>query len=163
WGLLCRQPQLLGAAAPGIFWAVAPPSAQRICHCGGARPSFLEHPAAPAAGPTARGPGVRAYRVRRAGLGGPAAPSLDRCAPPRRGRWAARGGDPATLASRTGAKVLPVLPERHGTRIDVRIFEPLDPADSLDLPSLRAAIAGVFEQIVLAKPEIVDYAWYPQP
>jgi lauroyl/myristoyl acyltransferase len=79
------------------------------------------------------------------------------------GRSVALSGGPATLALRTGATVLPVLPVRHGTRIDLRMFEPLDPADSHDLPSLRAAIAQVFEQQVLAKPEIVDFTWYPQP
>jgi lauroyl/myristoyl acyltransferase len=79
------------------------------------------------------------------------------------GRSVALSGGPATLAFRTGANVLPMLPERHGTRIDLRMFEPLDPADYRDLPSLRAAIAGVFERVVLAKPEIVDFGWYPQP
>ena len=79
------------------------------------------------------------------------------------GRSVPLSGGPATLAFQTGAKVLPVLPERHGTRIDLRMFEPIDPADYRKLPSLRAAIARVFEQQVLAKPEIVDYAWYPQP
>jgi lauroyl/myristoyl acyltransferase len=79
------------------------------------------------------------------------------------GRSVALSGGPATLAFRTGAKVLPVLPERHGVRIDLRMFEPLDPADYRDLRSLRAAIARVFEHLVLAKPEMVDFAWYPQP
>lgn len=79
------------------------------------------------------------------------------------GRSVALSGGPATLAFRTGTKVLPVLPERHGTRIDLRMFKPLDPADHRDLPSLRAAIARVFEQLVLAKPEIVEFGWYPQP
>jgi lauroyl/myristoyl acyltransferase len=79
------------------------------------------------------------------------------------GRSVALSGGPATLAFRTGAKVLPVLPERHGTRIDLRMFKPLDPGDYRDLPSLRAAIARVFEQLVLAKPEIVEFSWYPQP
>jgi lauroyl/myristoyl acyltransferase len=79
------------------------------------------------------------------------------------GRSVALSGGPATLAFLTGAKVLPVLPERHGTRIDLRMFEPLDPADYRDLPSLRARIARVFEQIVLAKPEIVPFSWFPQP
>jgi lauroyl/myristoyl acyltransferase len=79
------------------------------------------------------------------------------------GRSVALSGGPATLAFRTGANVLPVLPERHGTRIDLRMFEPLDPADSLDLPSLRAAIGRVFEEQVLAKPESIDYVWDPQP
>jgi lauroyl/myristoyl acyltransferase len=79
------------------------------------------------------------------------------------GRSVALSGGPATLAFRTGAKVLPVLPERHGTRIDLRIFKPLDPADYRDVRSLRAAIARVFERIVVAKPEIVAFELYPQP
>jgi lauroyl/myristoyl acyltransferase len=79
------------------------------------------------------------------------------------GRSVPLSGGPATLAFRTGATVLPVLPERHGTRIDLRIFEPIDPAEYRKLPSLRAAIAQVYEQQVLAKPQIVDYSWYPQP
>ncbi len=79
------------------------------------------------------------------------------------GRSIALAGGPATLAFRTGVRVLPVLPERHGTRIDVRMFEPLDPADHRDASSLRAAIAAVFERLVLAHPEMVDFAWYPSP
>lgn len=79
------------------------------------------------------------------------------------GRSVALAGGPATLAFRTGASVLPMLPERHGKRIDVRILEPLDPADHGDAASLRAAIAAVFERLVLATPEIVDFAGYPSP
>lgn len=79
------------------------------------------------------------------------------------GRSVALSGGPATLAFRTGAKVVPVVPERHGSRIDLRILEPLDPADYRDLRSLRAAIARTFEPIVLAKPEIIELAWYPSP
>jgi lauroyl/myristoyl acyltransferase len=79
------------------------------------------------------------------------------------GRSVPLASGPATLAYRTGAKVLPMLPVREGTRIDVHIFEPLDPADYPDLRSLRAAIASVFERIVLAHPETVDFAWYPSP
>jgi lauroyl/myristoyl acyltransferase len=74
------------------------------------------------------------------------------------GRSLALSGGPATLAFRTGAKVLPMLPERHGTRIDLRMFKPLNPGDYRDLPSLRAAIARIFEQLVLAKPENVEFA-----
>jgi lauroyl/myristoyl acyltransferase len=79
------------------------------------------------------------------------------------GRSVALAGGPATLALRTGASVLPMLPVRNGTRLDVQMFEPLDPADHGDAASLRAAIAGVFERLVLANPEIVDFAWYPSP
>jgi lauroyl/myristoyl acyltransferase len=79
------------------------------------------------------------------------------------GRSVPLSGGPATLAFRTGAKVLPVIPERHGSRIDLRMLEPLDPADYRDLRSLRAAIARTFELLVLEKPEIVEVAWYPSP
>lgn len=79
------------------------------------------------------------------------------------GRSVALAGGPATLAFRTGVSVLPVLPERHGNRIDVRMFEPLDPADHHDAASLRAAIAAVFERLVLVNPEIVDFQGYPSP
>jgi lauroyl/myristoyl acyltransferase len=79
------------------------------------------------------------------------------------GRSLALSGGPSTLAFRTGAKVLPVLPERHGTRIDLRLFKPLDPADYRDLRSLRAAIARIFEQLVLAQPELIEFAVRPVP
>jgi lauroyl/myristoyl acyltransferase len=79
------------------------------------------------------------------------------------GRSVPLSGGPATLAFRTKAKVLPVIPERHGARIDLRILEPLDPAEYRDLRSLRVAIARTFERLVLAKPEIVEIAWYPSP
>jgi lauroyl/myristoyl acyltransferase len=79
------------------------------------------------------------------------------------GRSVALSGGPATLAYQTGVKVLPVITERRGARIDLRILEPLDPADYRDLRSLRAAIARTYEPFVLAKPEIVEIAWYPSP
>lgn len=79
------------------------------------------------------------------------------------GRTVMLASGPATLAYRTGAKVLPMLPVRNGTRIDVHILEPIDPANYPDMRSLRVAIASVFERIVLANPEIVDFAWYPSP
>jgi hypothetical protein len=79
------------------------------------------------------------------------------------GRSVVLGGGPATVAFRTGAKVLPMIPERHGTRIDLRMLEPLDPADYRDRRSLRAAIARTFEPLVLAKPEMLEIAWFPSP
>jgi KDO2-lipid IV(A) lauroyltransferase len=79
------------------------------------------------------------------------------------GRSVALTGVPATLAFRTGANVLPMIPERHGSRIDLRILEPLDPTDYRDSLSLRVAIARIFELIVLEKPEMVDFSWYPSP
>ena len=79
------------------------------------------------------------------------------------GRSVALASGPASLAFRTKAKVLPVITERHGTRVDLRMLESLDPADYRDLRSLRAAIARTYEQLVVAKPEIVEIAWYPSP
>jgi lauroyl/myristoyl acyltransferase len=79
------------------------------------------------------------------------------------GRVVALTGGPATLAFKAGAKVLPVAPERHGTRLDLRLYPPLDPADHDNPRSLRAAIAHSFEPIVLARPEAVELAWYPSP
>lgn len=79
------------------------------------------------------------------------------------GRSVALSGGPATLAFRTKVPVLPLLPQRHGSRIDVRFFEPIDPADHRDARSLRAAIARTFEQLVLAKPEIIELPWVPSP
>ena len=79
------------------------------------------------------------------------------------GRSVALSGGVATLAFRTGAKVLPMILERHGTRLDLLMLEPLDPADHRDLRSLRAAIARVFETRVLARPEIVELAFFPSP
>ncbi|MCW3050301.1 MAG: hypothetical protein JWO74_4585 [Solirubrobacterales bacterium] len=79
------------------------------------------------------------------------------------GRSVALSGGPATLAFRTKATVLPLMPERHGSRIDLRLLKPLDPADYRDARSLRAAIARTFERLVLAKPEIVELPWVPSP
>jgi lauroyl/myristoyl acyltransferase len=79
------------------------------------------------------------------------------------GRSVALSGGAATLALRTGAKLLPVIPERHGARLDLRMFEPLDPSDHRDVRSLRAAITEIFEPLVLARPEIVELAWFPSP
>lgn len=79
------------------------------------------------------------------------------------GRSVALSGGPATLAFQTKAKVLPVITERRGARIDLRMLEPMDPADHRDLRSLRAAIARTYEPFVVARPEIVEIAWYPSP
>ena len=79
------------------------------------------------------------------------------------GRPVALTGSPATLAFQTGVKVLPMITERHGTRVDLRVLTPIDPADYRDLRSLRAAIARVYEPFIVAKPQIVEVAWYPLP
>ena len=86
-----------------------------------------------------------------------------RAATPFLGRMIAVGGGGAALAFHTGAKVLPVIPERHGTRIDLRFHAPLDATDYPDARSLRAAIAATFEPIVLARPQEVELAWFPSP
>lgn len=79
------------------------------------------------------------------------------------GRSVALTSGPASLAFATKANVLPVITERHGTRMDLRMLEPLDPADHRDVRSLRAAIAKTYEPLVVAKPEMVEIAWYPSP
>lgn len=79
------------------------------------------------------------------------------------GRSVALTSGPATLAFKTKAQVLPVISERHGTRIDLRMLEPLDPTDYRDLRSLRAAIARVYEPFVVERPEVVELPWYPSP
>lgn len=79
------------------------------------------------------------------------------------GRNLALGGGPATLALKTRARILPVFPERHGSRVDLRLLEPLDPAEYSDPRSLRAAIAQTFEPLVVAHPECVELAWVPSP
>jgi lauroyl/myristoyl acyltransferase len=79
------------------------------------------------------------------------------------GRSVALASGPASLAFRTKARVLPVITERHGTRLDLRMLEPLDAADFRDLRSLRAAIARTYEPLIVARPEIVEVPWYPSP
>ncbi|HWH93641.1 MAG TPA: lysophospholipid acyltransferase family protein [Baekduia sp.] len=79
------------------------------------------------------------------------------------GRSVALASGPASLAFRTKAKVLPVITERHGTRMDLRMLEPLDAADHRDLRSLRAAIARTYEPLIVERPEMVEIAWYPSP
>lgn len=86
-----------------------------------------------------------------------------RAATPFFGRLVALGGGAASLAFSTGSRVVPVVPERHGTRLDLRFYPPLDSADHEDAKSLRAAIARTFEPIVLARPEAIELAWYPSP
>jgi lauroyl/myristoyl acyltransferase len=79
------------------------------------------------------------------------------------GRSVALTSAPASLAFHTGVKVLPVIAERHGVRMHLRMLEPLDPADYRDLRALRAAIARTYEPIVMARPQSVENAWYPSP
>lgn len=79
------------------------------------------------------------------------------------GRSVALAGGPATLAFRTKSQVIPAIPQRQGTRIDLRFLSPIDPADHEDPRSLRAAIAGAFEPEVLAHPESVELPWFPSP
>lgn len=79
------------------------------------------------------------------------------------GRSVALTGVPATLAFRTGARVLPILPLRDGSHVVVNMYEPLDATHYRDATALRAAIARVFEQLLVEHPENVDYTWYPSP
>jgi hypothetical protein len=79
------------------------------------------------------------------------------------GRSVSLTSGPATLSCRTRAKVLPVITERHGTRMDLRMLTPLDPADFGDVRSLRAAIARTYEPFLIDKPEIIELAWSPSP
>ena len=79
------------------------------------------------------------------------------------GRSVALAGGPATLAFRTKSPVIPAIPQRQGTRIDLRFLSPINPADHEDPRSLRAAIAGAFEPEVLAHPESVELPWFPSP
>ena len=79
------------------------------------------------------------------------------------GRTVALAGGPATLAFKTKAMVLPAIPERRGTRIDLRLLPAIDPTDHRDPRSLRAAIAQTFEPVVLAHPETVELPWFPSP
>jgi lauroyl/myristoyl acyltransferase len=79
------------------------------------------------------------------------------------GRNLALGGGPTTLALKTKSRILPVFPERHGSRIDLRLLAPLDPVEYSDPRSLRAAIAQTFEPLVVANPECVELAWIPSP
>jgi lauroyl/myristoyl acyltransferase len=79
------------------------------------------------------------------------------------GRNVALGGGAATLAFKTKVKLLPVIPERHGASLDLRLLPPLDPADYPDPRSLRIAIARTFEPFVLGRPETVELAWNPSP
>ena len=60
-------------------------------------------------------------------------------------------------------KVLPILPEREGSRVVVRMQEPIDPTEFRDVRTLRGAIAAVFAKLILEKPWNVDYGWYPSP
>jgi hypothetical protein len=108
-------------------------------------------------------PGRLIELVERGGSVGIAFDAPGSAATPFLGRSVALTGGPATLAFKTQAQLLPVISERHGARIDLRMLEPLDPADYRDLRSLRAAIARVYEPIVLEKPETVEVAWYPSP
>jgi lauroyl/myristoyl acyltransferase len=79
------------------------------------------------------------------------------------GRRVALAGGPATLAFRTKSMLIPTVPQRQGTRIDLRFLTPINPADHDDPRSLRAAIAGAFEPVVLERPESVELPWFPSP
>jgi lauroyl/myristoyl acyltransferase len=79
------------------------------------------------------------------------------------GRSIAISGGWASLAFQSQCKLLPVVPERHGTRLDLRFHAPLDASDYSDGAALRAAVASTFEPIVVARPQEVELAWFPSP
>lgn len=79
------------------------------------------------------------------------------------GRNIALGGGTASLPFKSRARVLPVIPERHGARLDLRMLPPLDPADYPDVKALRTAIARTFEPLVVSRPETVELPWIPSP
>jgi lauroyl/myristoyl acyltransferase len=79
------------------------------------------------------------------------------------GRSITLSGGIGTIAVKTEAVVLPVVPERHGSRVDVRLLPPIDARDHPDAQAVRVAIARTFEPVVLERPEAVELAWYPSP
>jgi lauroyl/myristoyl acyltransferase len=86
-----------------------------------------------------------------------------RAATPFLGNTAAVGGGPSRLAFGLQTNVLPVVPERKGGAYVIRILPPLDSREFADHRELRAAIARVYEPIVVEKPEALEYAWDPPP
>jgi lauroyl/myristoyl acyltransferase len=79
------------------------------------------------------------------------------------GRSIALGGGVVTLAHSAGVSLLPASLERHGTRLDLRLYAPIHAADHADPASMRAAMARTFEGVVLAHPESVELHSYPSP
>jgi hypothetical protein len=79
------------------------------------------------------------------------------------GRTVAFGGAGVRLALETGCKVLPAIPERHGTRLTLRFYAPVDATEHEDATSLRAAVARAFEPIYVKRAHEVELAWIPSP
>jgi len=79
------------------------------------------------------------------------------------GRSIALGGGIIRMAHSAGISLLPASLERHGTRLDLHLLEPIHAADHADPASMRAAMARTFERIVLACPEGVELHCYPSP
>lgn len=79
------------------------------------------------------------------------------------GRSVMLSGGIATLAATTGSWVLPMVPRRRGTRIELHLLEPIDAAALRDARAVRLQIARTFERVVLEAPEAVELAWYPSP
>ena len=86
-----------------------------------------------------------------------------RAATPFLGRTVGFGGAAPRLALETGAKIVPAIPERHGTRLVMRFYPAIDPAEYEDTKSVRAAIARAFEPIVVARADEIELAWIPCP
>ncbi len=144
-------------------WEVLPPGYRGLAKLH-LRHEYLEKPLGGSRIILSDGPPERPLRLLEAGnsiliafdvAGSAATPFL--------GRSVALAGGPATLAFRTKAPVIPAVPQRTGTRIDLRLFPAIDPAEYHDPVSLRAAIARAFEPVVLAHPESVELAWFPSP
>jgi lauroyl/myristoyl acyltransferase len=79
------------------------------------------------------------------------------------GRSVALAGGFATIAARTGCWVLPIVPRRRGSRIDLHLLEPVDASALRDARSVRLRITQTFERVVLEAPHAVELAWYPSP
>jgi lauroyl/myristoyl acyltransferase len=79
------------------------------------------------------------------------------------GRTVALGGAAARLAFDTGCQVVPIVPERDGTRLVLRCYPPLDATAYDGAGALRAAIARSFEPIYTERAHEVELAWIPSP
>ena len=86
-----------------------------------------------------------------------------RAATPFLGRNIPVGGAAARLAFETKVPVLPVVPERRGTRLSAHFLDVIEPADHADHRSLREAVARAFEPVMVERPASVEMAWHPSP
>jgi lauroyl/myristoyl acyltransferase len=86
-----------------------------------------------------------------------------RAATPFLGRNIPVGGAAARLAFGTKVPVLPVVPERRGTRLAARFLDVIEPEAYEDHRALREAIAKAFEPVVVERPHAIELAWNPSP